>query len=100
MGTFYGPSLNPDELYHYKYVRKYRKNGKWNYVYPGDHKQPQTSNQEFRVTVNGEKTKRQQKADEYVKSHSSKRVSDIEREIKRQNEQYKNLVKEALKGMR
>lgn len=31
----YGPN-NAEELYHWKYVRKYRRNGKWRYVYPND----------------------------------------------------------------
>lgn len=31
----YGPN-NAEELYHWKYVRRYRKNGKWRYVYPND----------------------------------------------------------------
>ena len=34
MGTFYGPSPRPDELYHWRYKKKYRgKSGKWIYVY-------------------------------------------------------------------
>lgn len=31
----YGPPNN-EELYHWKYTRKYKKNGKWRYVYPND----------------------------------------------------------------
>lgn len=31
----YGPPNN-EELYHWKYIRKYKKNGKWRYVYPND----------------------------------------------------------------
>lgn len=31
----YGPPGN-EELYHWKYIRKYKKNGKWRYVYPND----------------------------------------------------------------
>lgn len=31
----HGPPGN-EELYHWKYVRKYKKNGKWRYVYPND----------------------------------------------------------------
>ena len=34
MGTFYGPSISPDEIWHWKYKRKYRgPNGDWVYVY-------------------------------------------------------------------
>lgn len=33
MGTFYGPSVSPDEIYHWLYKRKYRKNGHWVYEY-------------------------------------------------------------------
>ena len=36
MGTFYGPSVNPDEIWHWKYTRRYRKGGKWVYEYPDD----------------------------------------------------------------
>lgn len=36
MGTFYGPSISPDEIYHWKYKRKFRKNGHWVYVYDDD----------------------------------------------------------------
>lgn len=31
----YGPS-GQEELYHWKYTRRYRKNGKWRYIYPND----------------------------------------------------------------
>lgn len=33
--AIYGPPGN-EELYHWKYIRKYKKNGKWRYVYPDD----------------------------------------------------------------
>lgn len=33
----YNNTIYPDdELYHWKYIRKYKKNGKWRYVYPND----------------------------------------------------------------
>ena len=32
----YNNATYPDELYHWKYIKKYKKNGKWRYVYPND----------------------------------------------------------------
>ena len=32
----YNNTTYPDELYHWKYSRKYKKNGKWRYAYPND----------------------------------------------------------------
>lgn len=33
MGTFYGPSISPDEIYHWKYKSKFRRGGRWVYIY-------------------------------------------------------------------
>lgn len=105
MSTFYGPTTDPNEIWHWKYVRKYRKNGKWNYVYPGDQtdslNQPQSSDQDFTVTIDGEETNLRQKGEEYVNSNRSKKVyNDVDQVTTSQTESYKNLAKDVMKEMR
>ena len=90
MSKFYEPSIRPDELYHWKYIRKYRgQNGDWIYEYDYSQNEPKDDNEiQENLRMQDELNKTEQDIRRSVQSHrdidsirpsesSSKRVSDI-----------------------